>query len=778
MKKHFIHSIFLWLLISFQSNLSAHDIATFYAYGNDDSDIREFVLTQSQDSFLIPHPSTQFKAHQNSLADTIYQSLSCVGDFNGDGQDEIALFTKNRYNPNCMIGYSCPPYFKNSIILLEKNANSFAPSTTWIEMLDSAFSFNDIRFSAAIDKNNDGKTDLIAIGNDSIFTFQSNGNEFTLEAQALNTESINNLLAGDFNGDGLGEFAYLKNDSIFTVLSNGNEFGTPLFWGQIPDSLEIHLALSGKFTADQKTDICILAKTNEAYNKILLFKSELDSFQLSNASFIENSYTDDFQKVLFAKTADFTGDGLDDIVWAYDTDLAIPSEHIIHVLASNDSLFLLPKNYLVTSHYEFNFHKLNHFLPGKFTKEEMLSVCTWKNNKQGALTFSFDDGYTSSIEEAKYLYTKGLRGTHNIISHLSGTEEYADWETIKADSLGNEYGSHSFTHHRLNQTNITGAIEQLVFSKNEMDSALSQNTSAFVFPGGGFSNNVLQLPELRTNYLSARTSMNGYNISSPRDMYALKSKVIVNTTSPEEVFTWIDKTIENNYWTFLMYHYINYQGSDPDLAEYNSTIADFHAVVDYAAASNCWIDTHSNIAKYVLQRDAIKTYTYAVIDPNTILIQVDDNLNDSVFDQKITLKIYVDNSWTNDSVLIYQNGDSCKAKIENESGKNYVLANLLPSIHEAYISNYSLPTKEQNAGIFSFSVSPNPVIEYAEVKWKNSTDEIRIQLHDINGYLVFDKNYSNVNSTIITRKDYAPGIYLLSTYSKGKLQYCKKIIFK
>lgn len=786
------------------SQTNAQDVAMMYYYENETDDVRAFLLKNSDSQWIIPPAITQFKTQGHTFADNIFHDLTCTGDFDGDGIDEIAFFVKKTYTPNCFAEFECPPYSTTNAMLLKSNGKSFYPLGSWYSELDTIFDASKIRFTISADFNKDDKCDVAVIydeGNESfkILTFLSNGNAFQspqLFSDAVNTSllvsGIKKTLSGDFNADGFSDLAILyKSDTInniYVLTSTGSSFSDAKCYYSVPDSIlfdDIHFALSGKFNADNRTDIALLYQSkfrskSDSGNLVLVFHSKTDSFSCAANCRNITPVIDNYKKVLSAQVTDLNSDNLSDIVLMYISEKADTTEEKLFVLTSADSVFSNPVCSLETYPYEFNFHKVKYFIPGRFSFEPSITVCTWQNDKQGALTFSFDDGYTSTIENAKYLYTKGVRGTHNVITHLTNTDEYAEWSVMQADTLGNEYGSHSYTHPRLNQIPLVEAAEELSRSKQELDYHLSKNAVSFVFPGGAFSHEVMHLPELRNNYLSARTSMHGYNHSSPIDEYGLKSQVILNTTNKNHVYNWIDKTEGYGYWTFLMYHCIGYQGSDPDLIEYNSTIDDFRAVVDYACLKNLWIDSQEHVIKYIKERNAIKKINYSFENANKLRIILDDGLDDQIYDVPLTLKVALPSHWQADSVLVLNNGGSKAYRINYDGGKSYTYFNCLPNNKEVYIENQiPLSLNQANRHMHKITVSPNPVKSTALISLKTSVAaNTYVRIFDCLGKEIITYNNLDDNKIMFYRNGLSAGVYLVVLMQNGIVASTGKMLIE
>lgn len=170
-----------------------------------------------------------------------------AGDFNGDGYDDIA----SAYN--------------NSVYMKFGSTGDFT-SATWTvsnQWGNGAYSF-------AGDFNGDGFDDIASITSGTAYMKLSTGSGFT-----STTWSISNLwgaggytFAGDFNGDGFDDIASANGSTVYMKLSNGsgfynpgNEFVNPTWGGA-------EWTFAGDFTGDGVADIAS-ASNGWVYIKVL-----------------------------------------------------------------------------------------------------------------------------------------------------------------------------------------------------------------------------------------------------------------------------------------------------------------------------------------------------------------------------------------------------------------------------------------------------------------------------------------------------------------------------
>ncbi|MFG1685586.1 FG-GAP-like repeat-containing protein [Nonomuraea sp. NPDC049269] len=182
--------------------------------------------------------------------------IPAVGDFNGDGKDDIATFTHNA-TADVYVALSTGTGFTGTSV---KWHDFFAPAG---------------EFPAVGDVNGDGKDDIIVFTQGSsgdVYWAQSTGNSFQTSAKVHDWFAPAGELprVGDFNGDGKDDIATFTNsataDDAYVALSTGTGFGPGTKWND-------HFVLPGEFpytgdyNGDGKDDIVTftLGKTNDVY---------------------------------------------------------------------------------------------------------------------------------------------------------------------------------------------------------------------------------------------------------------------------------------------------------------------------------------------------------------------------------------------------------------------------------------------------------------------------------------------------------------------------------
>lgn len=179
---------------------------------------------------------------------------------------------------------------------------------------------------------------------------------------------------------------------------------------------------------------------------------------------------------------------------------------------------------------------------------------------KGAVTIMFDDGHTTDITIAKpALDQYGFKGSAAISTELLDTPEHMSWNQVKTlANSGWNINSHGITHSDLTTLPLADADDEQQGSKNEL-TAQGLTIKSIAYPFGAYNGNVLA--QSQTYYSSARSFEQGDN---PQGVfpYNIKIRGVTNTTTVNDVTSWVNNAKNKKQWTVIVFHAIATSGED------------------------------------------------------------------------------------------------------------------------------------------------------------------------------------------------------------------------
>lgn len=301
------------------------------------------------------------------------------------------------------------------------------------------------------------------------------------------------------------------------------------------------------------------------------------------------------------------------------------------------------------------------------------SAATMANSNTAKVSFTFDDGYVSSLTKAAPTLAKyGFSGTNFITTSCVGTSgtcpadpdaAYMSWSQIA--TLQNTYrweiGAHSVTHPLMSTLSDEQIRQEVVGSKQDLQQH-GFNPTAFATPYGDYDNRVLA--EIARNFSSHRGFHDvGYN-PWPYSDYIIRVQQVQKGVSVNKVKNYIAKAKQNRTWLVLVFHDIKDSPSpDPEDYEYGTNQLD-------------------QIAKYV------KNQGVAVTNPTEGLASGTNMLPNATFNNGIA------DGWSTDG----------PGRIVADSGNN--------GSHPDALNSIRLTSGEVNSHLFAPKVAVNSSQNY------------------------------------------------------------------
>ncbi|MFD9961637.1 DNRLRE domain-containing protein [Amycolatopsis sp. NPDC058986] len=177
------------------------------------------------------------------------EEIPLVGDFNGDGKDDIATFTRGG---------------DGAVYVALSDGTKFLPSVKWHTALARG-----TEMPAVGDVDGDGKDDIVVFtGGEAadVYVARSDGTKFAPTAEKWHDNfapDANRAGVGDIDGDGKDDILSFTNGQVTAALSSGTAFGAARQWnanfapgGELPGI--------GDFTGDGKFDVATFTRGTDA----------------------------------------------------------------------------------------------------------------------------------------------------------------------------------------------------------------------------------------------------------------------------------------------------------------------------------------------------------------------------------------------------------------------------------------------------------------------------------------------------------------------------------
>jgi peptidoglycan/xylan/chitin deacetylase (PgdA/CDA1 family) len=288
-------------------------------------------------------------------------------------------------------------------------------------------------------------------------------------------------------------------------------------------------------------------------------------------------------------------------------------------------------------------------------------IATWYQDKEGAISVSFDDAsYTQYITAYPVLEKNGIKATFSIVGEWIEEEpaykaevgffdiKRMGWQQVlEMCGKGHELASHGYVHEKYDkQMPVQEITDEMIKNKTFIESKINSPVYTLHYPYSYASGNI-PLAAKAAGFLFGRTGLDTINASSPADMYLLASHSILNENNPDSITfqNWISQAKGN--WLILMYHHLfendskEMQISRSHNVEYSYSIppALFEKQIDAVATSGCWVAPISSVGKYITERNGTEVRT--IKDKDRIVIYTITNLDKAVYNQPMTLKVDV-----------------------------------------------------------------------------------------------------------------------------------------
>jgi len=310
-------------------------------------------------------------------------------------------------------------------------------------------------------------------------------------------------------------------------------------------------------------------------------------------------------------------------------------------------------------------------------------VCLWNDDKLSAFTITIDDNIESDIPFWKTMVTKyGFNLTWFVITEADDSQyNVSNWQLFNdLAATGSQINGHDdrnwYNDPQAGQTNPTPEeyLARLQATQDTINAKVTSgnnkcSTYAYPFGEGNVDearklftairgvNGVLNLAD-KVNYLDVNSVSNNhiYGDQASRDNYVLPL---------------LDKTSTlwgTNYyrgWGSTHFHGVSAAAEQTKVDEF----------FQYLTDKDLWLDGFSNVTQYA-QSYATHNLVIDDVTASEIKFTLTDEMRDEAFYFPLTVKVRIDNAWTDVSAT--QNGVDVEVKVITNDGNQYVLVKAIP----------------------------------------------------------------------------------------------------
>lgn len=316
-----------------------------------------------------------------------------------------------------------------------------------------------------------------------------------------------------------------------------------------------------------------------------------------------------------------------------------------------------------------------------------LSISMWAKDKMAAFSLTIDDNH---VQDHAFWYEMseqyGWKWTWFLIANQIGwssTDHWGHWQ--KALDQGHDVQSHGQTHlcdalfytfreYRQSQVEIERSLANA--KVRSLAYPFGINTDKRGSPCEPLTSERTKnsRAEAAKYFLAARDVYGA--LSSPAKIDYLKvpsvssSRNFLNPQAPWAYFDSVFNPTSANYRTWYVVHYHNVP-NDTAKNEVRQVLAHLQAVED-----KVWIAPFTQVAQYG-QEFATAQLTNVQRTANSVSFQLKDQMNDTWFDQPLTVKLRLPDAWSG-NLSVQQNSVSRSVRTVVNQDKTYALFEVIP----------------------------------------------------------------------------------------------------
>lgn len=405
---------------------------------------------------------------------------------------------------------------------------------------------------------------------------------------------------------------------------------------------------------------------------------------------------------------------------------------------------------------------------------EGYQIATWKDFKEAAVTYTWDDNSANHLTVAQPLFDKyDFNTTFFVTTNFS-----PDWEGFQAAAdMGHEVASHSMNHYDYTQMTEADRRHELEGSKSAINSKISGGqclTFAYPYCNVGADN------ETDDYYLSARTCQGYIEKSTPDNMMQVSS-IVCGSQGPVKTSIDFNNKVEEatptKGWLVFLLH-----GIDNEQAFSPVDSGEFDAHLNYMDQNRdrLWVSTYSETVRYISERDH-SNLTEIVFDDKEIVFQLTHQMDPNIFNLPITIKRKLPMAW--EDVKVEQSNQLVNHQIIVDADTSYIVFDAIPNYGNVVISNQTVPNSNQDVSVIqNLKMFPNPVSSLLNIEfYLESSAEVKIEIKNVLGQKLLGQKLgvlgSGKQSSSIALNSIQENMVLVEVHI-GEMVYYEKIILK
>jgi|GEM_PF-1645008 len=387
--------------------------------------------------------------------------------------------------------------------------------------------------------------------------------------------------------------------------------------------------------------------------------------------------------------------------------------------------------------------------------------------KKGIVSLTFDDGYASQFGIGlRTLKRFHFPATFYVVSSFIDNAKALE---LKRDlPVEYEIGSHTSHHTHLTAIDNNDLLDEVSGSKYQLEHLFDRRVLTFAYPWGDYNPKVKNTVE--NFYMAARSANLGYNWLDNLDVYGLKVQAFNQGINNRTAESWVDFAINYRCWLIEMIHGIQGVGYKPlDSTEFVS-----HLEYINAKTSDLWVASVSDVIKYVNEAKRINVSCISCSDSLYQLV-VDDGLEDSIYDQELSIELRIPENWQQVNVSGAELVD-----FKFSGGNNLARINVLPNAKPFTLKPNAFKQSIKPQNIKCVFNSENPFTDIISIAvYLPDLDDISVKLIATNGAVLTQNIQNNVTGEVeitLNTSMFPKGLYFLQIDSKKSGSLTSKLV--